>query len=136
MNLTLKTEVFGNENHAWLGSARGTESPRSGTLVLSAFTAADHYPDGQIPSGTPLSQFTSGPDFDPAVATYGPWTGTGALAGFLFTTQSVPVGMTTGFIVCSVLDTGRVIVELLPQAFREFAFDEAANPRFVFVATA
>lgn len=139
MHLALRSESFGNEDHRWLGSARGTQSTRSGTLVLDAFTANTHYPDGAIRSGTPLGRYTSGPNYDAAVETFGPYTagasnGTQTLAGFLFATLPVPPGVTTGFLPGAVLETGRVIVALLPISIDGTA--QATNPRFVYVATA
>ena len=60
MYLTQTTETFSNEDHSWLGSARGTESPRSITLKTSTFTSGTHYPNGFFPSGLALALPTSG----------------------------------------------------------------------------
>src|SRR5690349_12961960 len=119
MYLLQTTEDFGNEDHRWLGSARGTDSPDSGTLVLDAFTANTHFPDGRLKSGLPLGKFSSGPYYDAAVDTYGPYTqgasnGLQTLYGFLYTTQRVPAGVTTGFIPSPILDFGRILVPFLP----------------------
>lgn len=48
------------ENRDWLASNFGTDEPRSITLDISLFTAAQHYPNGFIPSGTILGRITSG----------------------------------------------------------------------------
>lgn len=142
MYLPLRSESFGNENQSWLGSARGTQSTRSGTLILSLFTGATHFPDGFLRSGQPLGKLTSGTGYDANVETFGPYTagatnGTQTLAGFLFTSQAIPAGVTTGNVAAPILDTGRVIISLLPTS--NSAVDGAAqatNPRFVYVANA
>jgi len=56
------------ENRQWLLSSHGTGpgTTPSITLDVSAFTAAIHYPNGYIPSGTPLAQIT-------ATELYGPY---------------------------------------------------------------
>jgi hypothetical protein len=53
---------------AWLLSPHGTDpgTTPSITLDVSAFTAAVHYPNGYIPSGTPLGKIT-------ATGLYGPY---------------------------------------------------------------
>jgi hypothetical protein len=135
MYLLQTTEDFGNEDHRWLGSARGTQSTDSGTLVLDAFTANTHFPDGRLKSGLPLGQFSSGPYYDAAVATYGPYTqgasnGLQTLYGFLYTTQRVPAGVTTGFIPAPVLDNGRILVPFLPITVDATA--RGTNTRFVY----
>jgi hypothetical protein len=56
------------EKRSWLLSAHGTDpgTTPSITLDVSAFTAGIHYPDGYIPSGTPVGVLASG--------LYGPYT--------------------------------------------------------------
>ncbi|MFK5691287.1 hypothetical protein ACI3EY_16640 [Ornithinimicrobium sp. LYQ92] len=76
----LTTETYGGGDQSWLGSAHGIGNCRTGTLDVSTFTAGTHYPDGYIPSGTPVDCTDEG-----AVA---PWAGTGQL-GFVFTDQRV-----------------------------------------------
>lgn len=136
MYLGQTTETFQNENHAWLGSARGTNSTRSGTLVLDGFTANTHFPNGFLPSGLALGKYTSGGFYDAAVETFGPYTGGASnglqtLAGFLYMSLRVPTGMTTGFLPGAVLDTGRVLVPLLPISIDSTA--QGTNARFVYV---
>lgn len=120
------TETFGNEDHSWLGSARGTQSTRSVTLKTSAFTVTGGY----IPSGTPLGIYTSGAN----TGLVGPYTagatdGTQTLAGFLFTSQKTPTDTSIN-VVAPLLDTGRVIVAKLPVSVDATA--QATNPRFVY----
>lgn len=56
------------EKRAWLLSQHGTDpgTTPSITLDVSAFTAGVHYPNGYIPSGTPLAKIT-------ATGLYGPY---------------------------------------------------------------
>jgi hypothetical protein len=56
------------ENRSWLLSSHGTEpgATPSITLDVSAFTQSIHYPNGYIPSGTPLAKIT-------ASGLYGPY---------------------------------------------------------------
>lgn len=62
------TTPYQVEKRSWLLSQHGTDpgTTPSITLDVSAFTAALHYPDGYIPSGTALSKLTNG--------LYGPYT--------------------------------------------------------------
>lgn len=88
MDLTMKSETFGQDNQSWLGSAHGTDMARTITLDTSAFTAGTHYPTGHFPSGLPLGKIT-------ATGKYGPYNnaladGTETLAGFLLTAVKAP----------------------------------------------
>lgn len=80
------------ENFSWLGSAHGTDSTQTITLVKSLFSAISYYTDNQlIPGGVALGQVTS------AGATqgmYGPYDnaasdGRQTMVGHLFGTKSV-----------------------------------------------
>lgn len=112
MDLTVRDEVFGSENRAWLGSQHGTESNRSITLDVSTFTAATHYPDGFIPSGVVLAEITAsglfGP-FDPNAED-----GRDTAAGHLF--NSIPVRTGATNIGAPLLDHGAVVESKLPAA--------------------
>ncbi len=68
------------EKRSWLLGPHGTEpgTNRGITVDASLFTAATHYPNGYLPSGTALS---------PAG---GPYSGTGACAGLLFSSVRLP----------------------------------------------
>ena len=67
---------YGSGDQTWLGSAHGLRNARSSVLDVSAFTEATHYPDGYIPSGTPVDAADEG-----AVV---PWAdGAGAQLGFV-----------------------------------------------------
>lgn len=68
MDLTVRTETFGQDDQSWIGAAHGIDLARSITLDTSAFTAGTHYPDGYIRGGTPLGKIT-------ATGLYGPYGG-------------------------------------------------------------
>ncbi len=71
---------FQVEKRSWLLGPHGTEpgTNRGITVDASLFTAATHFPNGYLPSGTALS---------PAG---GPYSGTGACAGLLFSSLRLP----------------------------------------------
>jgi hypothetical protein len=68
MDLSIRTETFGQDDQSWLGSAHGTNSARTITLDTSTFTEGTHYPDGYFKSGIPLGKIT-------ASGKYGPYAG-------------------------------------------------------------
>lgn len=113
MDLSVKTETFGDDDQRWVGSAHGVDMARSITLDTSAFTAATHYPDGYIRSGTPLGRVT-------ATGLYGPYTpaaadGTDVLAGFLLTPVKPGASATTD-VGGALFEHGRVVEANLPIA--------------------
>ncbi len=67
-DISVHSTPFQVENRQWLLSPHGTDPgcTLSLTLDVSAFTAAVHYPNGYIPSGTPLAKIT-------ASGLYGPY---------------------------------------------------------------
>ena len=65
----------------WLRNAR------TGVVDISAFTAGTHYPDGYIPSGTPVALV--GGLYVPYDKTEATTTGAGILAGVILTDQKV-----------------------------------------------
>ncbi|WP_334152976.1 head decoration protein [Microbacterium sp.] len=120
----MQTENFGDGDMTWLGSAHGLRNARTEVLDVSAFTAATHYPDGYIKSGTPVAIV------DNKVVPYDAASGAGAaiLAGFLLTDQRV-VG-TADFGV-PVIDHGRVKTANLPVS--GFTAPAAANNKTTIV---
>ena len=93
MDLSMKTETFGQEDQSWLGSAHGTEAARSITLDMTTFTAGTHYPDGFLKAGLPLGKIT-------ATGKYGLYSnaasdGREVLAGLLFTVVKAPASTAT-----------------------------------------
>lgn len=99
----LSNETIGTGDQSWLGSTHGIGNARTETIDISAFTPADHYPNGYIPSGTPVAIVAGlAVPYDPTVGTT---TGAGILAGHLLTDQKV-VGSTD--FAAPVIDHGRV----------------------------
>lgn len=129
MNLNPVTNTLGRDDQSWLGSAHGTNSARSITLNIAAFTKATHYPNGYLPSGLPLGKYTSGANS----GQFGPYTagatdGTQNLAGFLFTaTATDGTSNPNG----ALLDHGRVIVANLPITVDATA--QGTNVHFIYV---
>lgn len=107
----LRTETFGPGDQSWLGSAHGIREARTGVIDISAFTAGTHFPDGFIPSGTPLALVAG--IYVPYDKTEATTTNAGVLAGFLLTDQRV-IG--TQDFPAPVLDHGRVKVAKIPYA--------------------
>jgi len=109
MDLTLTTEVFGQDDQSWLASAHGTDTGRTITLDLSTFTESTHYPDGYIKSGYALKLLSGGK--------YGLFSvgddDTEAIAGHLLTAVRVPAGATK--VAGALLWHGAVIVAKLPH---------------------
>lgn len=116
----LRTETFGGGDQSWLGSSHGIGNCRTETIDISAFTASTHYPNGYIPSGTPVAKV--GGLLVPYDVTAGTTTGAGILAGHVFTDQSV-VGAQD--FAAPLLDHGRVKVASVP--FANFAAPAAAK---------
>lgn len=68
MDLSLTSESFAGGDPSWLRLRHGVDSCVSGTLDVSAFTPAVHYPNGFIKSGTAIGRIT-------ATGLYGPYAG-------------------------------------------------------------
>lgn len=107
----LSSETIGSGDMSWLGSTHGIGNGRTETIDISAFTSGTHYPNGYIPSGTPIA--IVGGLAVPYDVTVGTTTGAGILAGFILTDQKV-VG-TTDF-GAPILDHGRINVAKVPYA--------------------
>lgn len=108
----LQEETYGTGDQSWLGSAHGIWNGRTETVDISAFTAATHYPDGNLLSGTPVAKV--GGKLVPYDTTEATVTGAGVLAGHILTDQKV-VG-TADFPV-PLLDHGRVKASKVPNSF-------------------
>lgn len=120
----LYQETLGAGDLSWLGSGHGIRNGRTVTINLSAFTAGTHYPNGYIPSGTPLA-IVSGLAV-PYTSAEGTTTGAGVLAGHLLTDQRV-VG--SGNFSAPLLDHGRVKSAKVPQGTDTFTVPVAAAKR-------
>lgn len=115
MQLGHRSQKFLQGDQTWLGSEHGTTNARSVTIVTSSLTPATHYPNGFIPSGTPLAQYTSGANAGKyTVYSTGGAAGAGTLVGFLL--DSVPVSFPTVDAVGALLDHGRIVAAKLPIA--------------------
>lgn len=126
MDLSVRTETFAQDDHSWLGSKHGTDMARPATLDVSTFTAAEHYPDGFLPSGLPLARLESG--------LYGLWATGGSVAGHLLHAVRVPMTgsePTGADPVGALLDHGRVIAANLPVEVD--AAGQATNPHITYV---
>lgn len=113
MDLSVRTETFGQDNQSWIGAAHGIDLARSITLDTSAFVSGTHYPDGYIRSGTPLGRIT-------ATGLYGPYDNAAAdgretLAGFLLT-PTKPGAVSTTDVGGALYEHGRVVEANLPIA--------------------
>lgn len=123
----LKSETVGTGDQSWLGSSHGIRECRTEFLDISTFTSGTHYPNGYIPSGTPVAKV--GGVLVPYDDTQATTTNAGVLAGFVFTDQAV-IG-TNDFAV-PVLDHGRIRTAKLPQTVTlPGAAAKVANVQFV-----
>lgn len=127
MDLNITTETFDQDDQTWLGSAHGTSMGRPVTLDVSAFTEGTHFPDGYMPSGTPVGEITAsglyGPYDDAAVD------GTETLVGFTLTAVKV-----TGDndVQAALFEHGRVVEANLPIAIDAAARADVAG-QIIFV---
>ena len=113
MQLGIRRQTFLQSDQTWLGSAHGTDNARSVTVVTTSLTPATHFPNGFLPSGLPLAQYTSGANLGKyTVYTSGGANGAGTLVGFLL--QAVPVHDPAVDAVGAMLDHGRVVAARLP----------------------
>lgn len=108
----LKTETIHAGDQSWLGSTAHIANARTELLDISTFTPATHYPNGFIPSGTPVAKV--GDVLVPYDATEGTTTNAGVLEGHVLTDQQV-VG-TSDFAV-PLFDQGRVRAAKVPGGF-------------------
>lgn len=112
MDLRQREEVFQpSDDHAWLGSAHGTDATDSITLDPALFSAVT-FPNKVIPSGVTLGKVT-------ATGLYGPYSNAAAdgrevMQGHLFTTQPMDVGVAGGRVTAPLLVHGDVLRNKLP----------------------
>jgi hypothetical protein len=120
----LKSETFGAGDQSWLDSDHGLRNARTEVLDISTFTSGTHYPNGYIPSGTPLAKV--GGMVVPYTSAEATTTGAGVLAGHLLTDQ--PVVGTNDFAV-AVFSHGRVKAAKVPTGTDAFTAPVAAAKR-------
>lgn len=129
----LRSETVGAGDMSWLASAHAIHNARTATVNVGAFTAATHYPDGYIRSGTPVA-LVAGllVPYDSTEATV---TGAGVLAGHILTDQPVVAG--SGNFAVPLLDHGRVWTSKVPAGVQAFtapvAAAKAASTTIVYV---
>jgi hypothetical protein len=115
MQLTQRSQTFLQADQTWLGSEHGTTNARSVTIVTASLTKATHYPNGFIPSGTPLAQYTAGANQGKYTAyTSGGANGAGTLVGFLLDSVPVHYGAESVDVSGALLDHGRIVLAKLP----------------------
>lgn len=77
-----------SDDPSWIGGGHGLDTNMTVTIDTALFTAQTHFPNGFIPSGTPIAEVT-------ATGLYGPYTpgddpaGLGTLYGFLYSPATV-----------------------------------------------
>lgn len=120
----MKSETYGTGDQSWLGSSHGIGECRTELLDISTFTAGTHYPNGYIPSGTPVAKV--GGMLVPYTSAEGTTTGAGVLAGHVLTDQ--PVVGTNDFAV-PLLKHGRIKAAKVPQGTDAFTAPVAAAKR-------
>jgi hypothetical protein len=125
VDLSLKTETFGQDDQSWLGSEHGTSNAQTKTLKISTLTAGTHYPNGHLPSGVAVGIITA----TGKVGLYnnGAADGTQNFLGFTLTAQKIG----TADVVVPILSHGRVIEANLPFAVNAAA--KTSNPRIEWV---
>lgn len=116
-----RTETFGGGDQSWLGSTHGIGNARTGTIDISTFTAATHYPAGHIPSGTLVDCANEG-----AIKPY--VDGAAAVLGILLTDQTV-IG--TADFAAPILRHGIINVGKLPKPWVKPATGNTAGFTFV-----
>lgn len=121
----LQTDTFGQGDMSWLDSDHGIRNGRTEVLDISTFTAGTHYPNGYIPSGTPLAKV--GGMVVPYTSAEGTTTNAGVFHGHLLTDQRVTSDL-KDFPV-SVLQHGRVKAAKVPTGTDAFTVPVAAAKR-------
>ena len=111
-DINVETTAYQVEKRSWyLGTADDPGFIDNGTLDVSAFTPATHYPNGFIPSGVVLGKITATPGM------YGPYDDTATdgrqvAAGYLFSATKVPnPADTTKDVGCAVLQAFATVRE-------------------------
>lgn len=125
----LSTTTIGAGDQSWLDSTHGMRNARTEQLDISAFTAGTHYPNGYIPSGTPLAKV--GGLMVPYTSAEGTTTGAGVLWGHLLTDQQVVINgaATTVDFGVPVIKHGRIKTAKVPQGTDAFTAPVAAAKR-------
>lgn len=125
--LASQTSVSGDMS--WLDSGHGLRNARTEVLDISTFTAGTHFPNGYIPSGTPVAKV--GGMLVPYTSAEATTTGAGVLAGHLLTDQAVIANgvTTTADFAVPLLKHGRVKAAKVPTGTDAFTAPVAAAKR-------
>lgn len=107
----IRTENFSTGDQSWLASSHGLRNARTKVLDISTFTKTTHYPQGFIPSGTPVGEVDGKlVPYDAAAET-----GASTLVGHILTDQTVTTDADFGV---PLFDHGRInaakIAAILP----------------------
>lgn len=105
----MKSETIGTGDQSWIGDPNMVYKSRSEILSVAAFTAGTHYPNGYLPSGTPVALVAG--VLVPYDKTEATTTNAGVLAGHILTDQPVVGAANFGV---PVIDSGRVKVSKVP----------------------
>jgi len=128
----LKTETSNSGDMSWLDSGHAIRNSRTEVVNVSAFTAGTHYPNGYIPSGTPVAKV--GGLLVPYTSAEATTTGAGVLAGHILTDQ--PVVGSANF-PAPLFKHGRVKAAKVPQGTDAFtapvAAAKTANTEIIYV---
>lgn len=119
----LQSQTLGTGDMSWLASDHSIANCRTELLDISTFTAGTHFPNGYIPSGTPVAKV--GGVLVPYTSAEATTTGAGVLAGHVLTDQAVVSATLPDFAV-PVLDHGRVKASKVPQGSDAFTAPVAA----------
>lgn len=125
----LSTQTVGSGDMSWLASSHGINDCRTDFLDINTFTAGTHYPNGYIPSGTPVAKV--GGVLVPYTSAEGTTTNAGILAGHILTDQQVVINgvASTADFAVPVLDHGRIVASKVPAGSDAFTAPVAAAKR-------
>lgn len=120
----LSTQTYGTGDMSWLDSTHGIANARTDLVDISTFTAGTHFPNGYIPSGTPVAKV--GGVLVPYTSAEGTTTNAGVLHGHLLTDQPTDGVADFG---APVLKHGRVVASKVPQGTDAFTAPVAVAKR-------
>lgn len=120
--MRLTSESVGSGDFSWMASNHGSDNCRTSTVVVSNFTKGTHYPNGYIPSGTPVDVTDE--------KNIKPWAdAAGKKLGFIFGDHKVADG--DAKFAVPVFRHGMVRTSRVPGTFA--VPTTAAQPQFVFI---
>jgi hypothetical protein len=120
----LSTQTYGGGDMSWLDGTHAIGNARTDFVDISTFVKADNYPNGYIPSGTPVAKV--GGVLVPYTSAEGTTTNAGILWGHILTDQ--PTDGVADF-AAPVLKHGRVVTAKVPKGTDTFSAPVAAAKR-------